>query len=428
MKNAASDLPVCSSTGFRAQIFSKTPVPLSRILILALLASLILASGCSDDDADVTFPTPPQPASKLWMYDVFGNSADDVYACGYMGSMVHFDGENWTEVNMKSSQNIVAIWGEGDGTLYACGGGGSVWRNSGTGWNSMDSGSGNYLVGLGSFNGDIHVSGLEGTLRRLSGNSWDDTKSSMIIRDPNGAPLDTLDRKFDIASLVTVNHYFVGGAYRLPDFDFEESIGTEETDGMVLGLDQDFDLPDSVRFDWQLRPLRADEIAASEWIQCSTSDHEILGNNYLGTSEGWVFNLSLSDDDRLVWAKMYPRITMDPRAGINDMWLDASNNLYMVTHSGQLVFQTHDYQIDDNGIQTGYRVIHQVNSNSLMGLWGADPDNLFMVGLIEKTVFRYRYDFPDSNFEAVSVDTLQFAEKSLTIGDNLDKFGRPLSW
>lgn len=423
MKNVASNLPARSGIGSCARVAPRSTATRFALLSLALLCVIALAA-CSDDDPEITFPTPPPTESKLWLYDVFGNSADDVYAGGYQGQMARFNGTSWTEVEMPGSQNVVSIWGEGDGTLYACGGGGSVWRNQGSGWNTMDSGTDSYLVGLGTHYGSLHVGGVDGALRKLTGNTWSDADVSMIVRDPAGAPTDTLHRKEDIASLVTVNHYFIGGAYRLDGWDPDENIGTELTDGMVIGPDADYpNEPEYGRFDWQLRPLRGDEIAASEWIQCSTSDDQILGNNYLGTSEGWVFKLSRNDENRLVWSKMYPRVTEDPRTGINDMWLDAAGNLYLVTHDGRIIFQTYDYNFVT---ETGYRVEHQVQGNSLMGLWAADAENIFMVGLAEKTVFRYRYDETARLFESVATDTLQFAGKSLSVGDGLDKFGRPL--
>ena len=202
---------------------------------------------------------------------------------------------------------------------------------------------------------------------------------------------------------------------------------------MVIGPDVDFpDDNEYGRFAWQLRPLRGDEIANSEWIQCATSDDEILGNNYLGTTEGWVFRLLRNESDRLVWAKIYPRITDDPRAAVNDMWLDASGNLYMVTHSGQLVFQSNDYDVDEDTFEvTGYRVVQQVTGSSLMGLWASDPENIFVVGLLEDIVMRYRFDSGANEFVQVAIDTLgSGASKSLERGEfpdaGLDRFGRPI--
>ena len=305
----------------------RSPAVFLGLLTLALLALFVLAAGCSDDEPNITYPEPPKAPSKIWMYDVFGTTGDNVYACGYGGAMFHFDGTVWTEVDLGTTRNVVSIWGPGDGTLYACGGGGKIWRDSGGGWNSMDTDVTNYLVGIGSFYGNVHVGGTDGALLKLSGGSWNSVNSSMIVRDPSGAPLDTLSRTEDIESFVTVNHYFVGGAYRLEGWDEDEVIGTEFTDGMVVGPDLDY--PDDAeygRFDWQLRPLRGDEIAYSEWIQASTSDNEILGNNYIGTTEGWVFQLSRNDQDRLVWAKEYPRITSNPRSGINERKGSACRN------------------------------------------------------------------------------------------------------
>jgi hypothetical protein len=430
MKNVALDLPARSVTEPYEKVLPRILVLRSLAVALALIAVLFLAAGCSDDEPTITYPVPPEAASKLWMYDVFGNSADDIYVSGHKGTMAHFDGTSWSEVDMNTSHNIVSIWGEGDGILYACGEGGSIWKNSGSGWGSMDSGTSHDLVGIGSHYGDIHISGTEGSLRRLSGSEWVGVGSSMIVRDANGGPVDTLRISKDIASLVTVNHYFVGGAYRLSTWDQDDSIGVEDTDGMILGPDVDYpDTPELGRFDWHLRPVRSDEIAASEWIQCSTSDDSTLSNNYLGTSEGWIMQLSLSPENRLVWSKMYPRITADPRAAINDMWLDRLGNVYMVTHSGQIVFQSFDYNLKDG---TGYRVIHQASDSSLQGLWGLNSEELFAVGLTEKVVLRYRYDSLAQVFESVATDTLQFDEKSmarkaLTNDSDRDKFGRPLT-
>ena len=427
MKNVASNLPASSGTGSCAGIAPRSTAARTAFPVLFLLAALVLFGGCSDDSDDISFPTPPAAESKLWLYDVYGRSASDVYVGGYQGAMAHFDGTAWTEIGLGSNDNVVAIWGNTEGTLYAVGGGGSIWKNSAASWSSMESGTSSYLVGLGSHYGSIYASGVDGALVKLTGSTWSQAKSSLILRDPSGAPTDTLSRNVDVASLVTVNHYFIGGAYHLADWDADESIGTEFTDGMVLGPDVDYpDDPEYGRFDWQLRPLRGDEIAPSEWIQCSTSDPQVLSNNYLGTTEGWVFQLSRNDNNRLVWSKLYPRITEDPRTGINDMWLDASGNLYMVTHDGYLVFQSHNYSFIED---TGFRVAQRINSSSLMGLWAEDTESLFIVGLIEKVVLRYRYDEMARQFEAVASDTLQFADKSFAgrgAGDGLDKFGQPL--
>lgn len=412
----------------------RSPALVLGLLATVLLTLLMLAAGCSDDKS-VTYPDPYEAPIRNWMYDVYGTAADDVHACGAGGALYHFDGTDWTRISLGTTRNVTMLWGTDDATptLYACGGGGNLWRNSGSGWNSMDSGTSAYLVSLGEYYGDILIGGTNGALRRLSDGSWEGTRSTMVIRNPSGAPTDTLSRLEDVASFVTVNHYFVGGAYRLKTWEQDVSLGTDDTDGMVIGPDVDF--PDDAeygRFDWQLRPLRGDEIAYSEWVQCSTSDDEILGNNYIGTTEGWVFRLTRNEEDRLVWSKLYPRITEDPRAAVNDMWLDNSGDLYLVTHSGQLVYQSSDYAVDETTYEvTGFRVVQQVTGSSLMGIWASDPENIYVVGLMEDIVMRYRFDSGANEFVQVAIDTLgSDSAKSLQRGDypdaGLDRFGRPI--
>ena len=191
----------------------RSPAVILGLLATTLLTLLVLTAGCSDDP-DVTYPEPYSAPIRNWMYDVYGTAADDVYACGAGGALYHYDGASWTRIPLGTTRNVTALWGTDDEnpTLYACGGGGNIWRNGGSGWNSMDSGTSAYLVGLGEHYGDIHAGGTDGTLVRLNSGSWDGVRSSMVIRDPEGAPIDTLDRLEDIESFVAVNHYFIAAA------------------------------------------------------------------------------------------------------------------------------------------------------------------------------------------------------------------------
>lgn len=203
------------------------------VLMAFVLTTIVLFSGgCSDDAADPPFPTQPVPEPRDWLFSVYGTSANDIYAAGVRGVMFHYDGnaENqWTLVPSGTNSAITRIWGSGDGTIYAVGHNGLVIRSSGGSWSGMTSGTTQNLYGIGRFKGDIHACGAEGTLLKLNGSTWGGTPGLSWILDETGAPTDTLRFSEDLSSLVTVNSFFVGGAYNDPRYigEYEGMLGTK---------------------------------------------------------------------------------------------------------------------------------------------------------------------------------------------------------
>ncbi len=372
----------------------------AALLATTMLLGLALCTGCGSDEADVTFPTQPQPPSMRWLFDVFGTSANNVYIGGNDGVAFRWDGTAWTPVDLNTDRAITCIWGPGDGTLYLSGHGGLIMRNTGGGWSSMSSGTTNDLYALGSYQGQVHAVGYGGAARRLAGGAWQNIPSIAVIRNPQAgnAPSDTLDLNLDVESLLTVNHYFLGGAYRLPGWR-ETDMGRTNTDGMVLTADSP--PPTLPGFDWQLRPLRGDQLALYEWIYCTTSDDATLSNNYLGTSEGWLFQLVEDENNpgKLIWSKFNTRITADRNTGIRDMWLAANGDLYMVTDGGRIVYRAVD--------GTTRELYNQLNS--LVGIWGASPAEFWVTGYMDQTILRCSYDPVGDVFTSTPV-TLAFPQ------------------
>lgn len=401
-----------------AFVLTGARAPLARMLLTVFCVTLVasfalLVSGCGDEENTVTYPTPPDPQVQNWLFDVYGTGPNDVYAAGNKGAMFHFDGSSWTSMDMGTSSAIVTLW-ESDGTMYAVGHGGKIWRNTGSQWNSMNSGTGRDLYGIGEFDEEIYACGAEGTLRRLSGGSWSTTPTEIVIRDPaSGATTDTLARDADLSSLLTVNHYFIGGAYKKPDYEGED-VGILGTDGMVLAEDPEYD--------WLLRPIRGDQLAPAEWVLCTTSSALVLEHNFLGTSEGWLFQLAEDDGGDLVWVKHYPRLTSNPGNGIRDLWLDEDANVYMVTDDGQLVVQSLDYDFDENA---GFRKVLYNQINSLVGLWGTGSDNIYMVGLVANKMFHGAVDWADTTMAAPTAINFDFPDKAMGMDPFEDELGRP---
>ncbi|MCK9996965.1 MAG: hypothetical protein KAH56_11885 [Candidatus Krumholzibacteria bacterium] len=401
------------------------------LLAFALLALILFVGACSEDTTEVPFPPQPLPETQNWLFTVYGNSPDDVYVGGAKGALMHYDGNlqnKWTLIPVGTSKAITSIWPSGDGTLYATGHGGAILRGSGSSWSTMASGTSKNLFSIGRFEGKIYACGVEGTLLRLNGNTWGGAPGLSWILDETGAPSDTLIFGQDVASLTTVNSFFFGGAFNDPNFTGKPD-GTLGTKGGVFEIADhtSFPPPESdtgaykVLPDWILRPLSGEQIVDDEWILCSTSDPASLSRNYLGTSEGWLFQLSDARGDT-VWTKFTPSVTVNPRGGIQDIWLDEHQNIYMVTDEGSIVYQTADYVFNESGSrETLYD-----GPVSLTGIWGTGQGTFFVVGYMEDMLMRCTHNPSSGYFNFVFVSVKFPAGKAMNPGPTVDKFGRPL--
>ena len=388
-----------------------------------LVVALGLLGGCGDDADDPTFPLPPEPESYNWIYDIYGTDENNIYACGNHGTMFHFDGVSWTKVSSGTSSSIVSFWspGDGDNTLYACGHGGYIGRNTGSKWSTMASGTTAKLFGLGQFGDDIFACGEGGALRRLSGSSWVGVGGDIVVRDPlSNEPVDTLSLSGDIVSLVVVNQYGIAGAYN------REEPATDDEGNVLVGsqaeillIDDGMILTDDEDLRWELTGMHEDQDSDSEWVVSQVSSTTVVDNNYLGSSQGWLWKLNYSiAEDQFGWNRVWPQVVTEPDKGIKDMWLDPDSNLYLVTDDGQVVFQPQDW----DGI--GTRPVIFDHGEVMAGIWGVSTDLFWTVGWCE-TIFEFRRD-PDSGELVVTEFPLDYPNKVLGPAPTHDEIGRPL--
>ena len=409
----------------------KAKLCLPVLMYIALLPAVLFVGACSDEVTEVPFPTQPPPEIRDWLFTVYGTGPNDIYAGGARGALFHYDGNaqnEWTAVDSDTKNAITRIWGSGDGTLYATGHGGTILRQSGGNWSGMSSGTTKDLYGIGRFGGAIYACGFQGALRKLNGNSWGGTPGLSWIIDENGAPTDTLEFSQDIASLTTVNSFFIGGAYIDPRF-VGTPVDMTGTKGGVFAIADHTTFPPvdpetgaySVLPDWILRPLSGEQIIDAEWMLSTTSDPADLSRNYLGTSEGWLFQLSDARGDT-VWTKFNPAVTVNPGAGIQDIWLDPQDNVYMVTDEGSIVYQTFDYKFKESG----ERVTLHDGTVSLTGIWGIDSGQFYVVGYMDEMILRCSHDPVTGDFSLIPIKVEFPADKAMDMGPAVDKFGRPL--
>lgn len=401
-----------------ASLFSGSLGPRSRAIFsvmvaICLLLPLVFVAGCGDDEeTGVNYPTVTTEEAKHWMFGVGGTDASNVYACGRNGAMFHFDGTSWSTVDMGVTTDIVDVQNI-DGTLYAVGHNGKIWENTGSSWNSMTSGTSENLYGIGKYQDEIYACGYDATLLKRSGSSWNAMGGTIVQRDPSsGAPIDTLFMDIDIFSLVTVGDNYIGGSYLDPTWD-GPLFGTDGTKGMILTDDVPLD-DEELIFDFWMRPLSGAELIDAEWLVSGTSDSETLLRNFVGTSEGYLFQLQNDGN----WAKDNLQITKDRGYGISDMYLTPDNQLYMVTDDGLVVVRDVD----------GTSTVLFDQGEALTGIWGTDASNMYIVGFMEDVFYHATHHAGTDTLEItlIPVDFPSNLTKSQWDGIDRDKFNRPV--
>ena len=70
-----------------------------------------------------------------------GSAADDVFAVGARGTILHWDGKEWSSMDSGSETFLTGVWGTGPHDVYATGSGGTVLRWDGRAWTPMRTGT-----------------------------------------------------------------------------------------------------------------------------------------------------------------------------------------------------------------------------------------------------------------------------------------------
>ena len=93
--------------------------------------------GCSRDAWCWQFPS-PQGNDLL---ATWGSSAQDVWAVGGSGTIVHYDGSKWSIVRSPTNNTLYAIWGSAANNVFAVGDRGTILRWDGATWTQLQLGT-----------------------------------------------------------------------------------------------------------------------------------------------------------------------------------------------------------------------------------------------------------------------------------------------
>jgi hypothetical protein len=107
------------------------------------------------------------PVNAIW-----ADSPSDVWVASY-GTVLHYDGANWTSTYVGASEMTYGLWGFTPGpTLFAAGGSGEVSvYNSGT-WNAVSTGQPGFFAAWGSSTSNVFAVGKSGAVSLYNGTVW----------------------------------------------------------------------------------------------------------------------------------------------------------------------------------------------------------------------------------------------------------------
>jgi len=137
------------------------------------------------------------------LYAIWGAAPDDVFAVGAAGTVVHFDGSTWAASTIASA-DLHGVWGASGHDVYAVGAAGTIVHFDGA-WSAQTSGTTQDLFAVsGTSASDVVVTGHNpsGVLHSIGDGSW--------VREP----LDLMNQSIVLRCVVVDNFArLAGGVY-----------------------------------------------------------------------------------------------------------------------------------------------------------------------------------------------------------------------
>jgi hypothetical protein len=111
--------------------------------------------------------------TTLALYSLWGSSSNDVFAVGESSVIVHYDGVSWSQLSSPVTRHLKGVWGSSGDNVLAVGDGGTIISFNGTGWSTMNSGTTTHLSAIwGSASDNVFAAGNNGVILRYDGMAW----------------------------------------------------------------------------------------------------------------------------------------------------------------------------------------------------------------------------------------------------------------
>jgi hypothetical protein len=103
--------------------------------------------------------TAPDP-----LYGIWGSSESDVFVVGEGGTILHYNGSDWSHMDSGVTETLYRVWGSSGTDVYVVGESGTILRYDGS-WSDMASDTAQTLSGVwGSSVNNVFAVGEEGTI------------------------------------------------------------------------------------------------------------------------------------------------------------------------------------------------------------------------------------------------------------------------
>ncbi|MFC1938079.1 hypothetical protein ACFLWH_00230 [Chloroflexota bacterium] len=109
----------------------------------------------------------------LWIGHVWCNSPSDVFAVGALNTILHYNGTDWSSMSSGTMLDFSGLWGSSSSDVFAVSSSGTILHYDGTSWEMRDSGTTNFLSSVwGTSSSDVFAVGNMGTIIHYDGSAW----------------------------------------------------------------------------------------------------------------------------------------------------------------------------------------------------------------------------------------------------------------
>ena len=150
------------------------------VIIMGVISLIILNCGCSNNTKNVTSEEQDLSSISNMYSDVWGSSSSDVFIVGANGKILHYDGNDWSNMDSGTSQILTSIWGSSATDIYAVGYNGIILHYDGEKWTNMQSKVKANLKSIWGFSSSgVFAVGEGGTILNFNGKTWEKMSSGI---------------------------------------------------------------------------------------------------------------------------------------------------------------------------------------------------------------------------------------------------------
>jgi hypothetical protein len=128
-------------------------------------------------DGDVWSVVDPGSGEAAFLLSISGTSPDNVVAVGRTndlhGLVCQFDGLTWKKTELRTVEELNGVWAESPASAFAAGSFGALFHHDGSAWKRMKSPTRDQLLCIwGSGGDDVYAAGWGGALLHYEGSTW----------------------------------------------------------------------------------------------------------------------------------------------------------------------------------------------------------------------------------------------------------------